>query len=147
MEAFNLGNQASFGAEIYHNTIQELTAATATTMLDIVFSTGSLTGQTFNLGEDSGYSCPDGYALNTCNTGTPYCVKITESNKVCVTTVRGSNPTIPLGLGCSVVIEPITMSASSSRFESSMMITGLPFLTSFKITFNFVCSIYKCQSF
>jgi len=114
MVAFNLGAQASFGAEIYNNTIQELTAATATTMLNIVFTTIDITGQTFSLGENSGYSCPDGYALNTCNTGTPYCVKITESNKVCVTTVRGSNPTIPLGLGCSVVIEPITMSASST---------------------------------
>ena len=78
MEGFNYGSAAALGAEIYQNTIQELTAATATTMLNIVFTTIDITGQTFSLGEDSGYSCPSGYALYGCS-GTPYCVKITNS--------------------------------------------------------------------
>jgi len=40
-----------------------------------VFSTIDKIGDTFDLGENSGYSCPAGYALDTCNTSYN-CVKI-----------------------------------------------------------------------
>ena len=41
-----------------------------------VFSTIDKIGDNFDLGENSGFSCPTGYALDTCVTATTQCVKI-----------------------------------------------------------------------
>lgn len=67
-------NPASFGAEIYSATIASLEAMTLESQVDAVtiFTTETYrTGGTFNVGT---YTCPDGYALNTC--GTPTCTLI-----------------------------------------------------------------------
>jgi hypothetical protein len=54
-------NPASFGAEIYNNTPEEIAAATSYNDLNLVFSTSSLFNQ--NIG-DFNYTCPDS---NGCN--------------------------------------------------------------------------------
>lgn len=58
---------ASLGAEIYNNTSAEIIAATSYGDLDLVFSTKDYFGTDVQLGNDgTGYSCPDGYALESC---------------------------------------------------------------------------------
>ena len=63
---------ASFGCEIYDNTIDELINATSLGDLNIIFSSSGQTSATTvqSLTGDyttSGYSCPDGYTFNPCN--------------------------------------------------------------------------------
>jgi hypothetical protein len=67
---------ASFGAEIYSASTSVLSGLTSTTQLDqyIVFSTKDKFNTPFDVGETSGYYCPSGYTLSTCNGYT--CVKI-----------------------------------------------------------------------
>lgn len=84
LEGVNYGGAASFGAEIYINTAAELDAAILDpayisdpgtfpnnqnhyTNLNLLFSTRSTRGGTFDSGITAGYSCPIGYAMN----GTP----------------------------------------------------------------------------
>lgn len=61
----------SFGAEIY-NPIDyaTLTAATSTgiSQSNVIFTTLSFVGSTFDAGSNVGYSCPPGYALDGCGT-------------------------------------------------------------------------------
>jgi hypothetical protein len=56
---------AFFGFEIYDASIATLTGITTTVGLDpyILFSTEDLSGLEFNVGENSGYSCPSGTTL------------------------------------------------------------------------------------
>lgn len=54
-------NPASFGAEIYNNTPEEIAAATSYNDLDVVFSTSSLFGQTIG---DFNYTCPSSDGCN-----------------------------------------------------------------------------------
>lgn len=66
------GSAASFGCEIYDNTIEELLAATTLSNLNIIFSSSNqITATTVqNLTGNyllSGYSCPDGYTFDPCN--------------------------------------------------------------------------------
>jgi hypothetical protein len=78
LEGYNDSSLASFGAEIYSVGINELSGLTTTSELDklTIFTTKDyrydVTGipLEFDLGETSGYSCPSGYFLNTCET--PY---------------------------------------------------------------------------
>lgn len=65
----NSGSVATFGFEIYDATLAQLLAVAAPGDLDpyIVFSTADYIGQAWQTGENSGYSCPDGYSLNTCD--------------------------------------------------------------------------------
>jgi hypothetical protein len=67
---------ASLGAEIYSADTSVISGFTATTQLNpyIVFSTGNLIGQQWQLGENSGFSCPSGYAFDLCAGG--LCAKI-----------------------------------------------------------------------
>ena len=76
MEGINTGSASAFGAEVYNPTsFATLTAATTTGQTGLVFSTREYVGQNWQLGETFGYSCPIGYALNTCSL--PYtCVEI-----------------------------------------------------------------------
>ncbi len=69
IEGLTTGGFASFGAEIYQQTSAILQTYTTQVELDAVtiFTTRDKIGQTFQLGSDSGYSCPTGYALNTCD--------------------------------------------------------------------------------
>lgn len=84
LEGKNDSSQAAFAAEIYDADQATLIAMTNTTELDAVtiFSTEDQIGRTFDIGEFSGLSCPDGYALNTCG-DTPMC------------TIRVSEPIVP----------------------------------------------------
>lgn len=77
MFGYNAGGAASMGAEIYSADTSVISGFTATTQLTpyIAFSTGSYTGQTWQIGQNSGYSCPNGYALDTCGP-TVGCVNI-----------------------------------------------------------------------
>ena len=64
-EGYNCNlSKASFGAEIYDNTVSELVNATDIGDLRIIFSTREMVGKQLDVGH---YSCPIGYALNTCD--------------------------------------------------------------------------------
>jgi len=71
---------ASFGAEIYSASTSVLSAVTSNAELEqyIVFSTRDKFGVPFDVGETSGYYCPSGYTLSTCNGYT--CVKIENAS-------------------------------------------------------------------
>lgn len=68
---------ASMGAEIYNNTLSELSNAASYSDLNLVFSTKNMIGQPIQIGSGGfGYTCPSGYALDT--SSTPYtCKQIT----------------------------------------------------------------------
>jgi hypothetical protein len=70
LEGKNYGVLAAFAAEVYNATPAQLAAMTTTTQLTAVtiFTTANRTGQAFQSGTNSGYSCPDGYSLDTCGT-------------------------------------------------------------------------------
>ena len=62
-----------FGCEIYLNTINELTAATSTNDLNIIFSTNSYSESNADIIQNStglqltsGYTCPSGYVYQSC---------------------------------------------------------------------------------
>jgi len=77
LEGSNLGSVAAFGAEIYDADQATLSAMTTTGEIDAVtvFSTQDQIGGIFDLGEESGCECPDGYALSDCN-GILECIRI-----------------------------------------------------------------------
>lgn len=77
LEGLNLGSIAAFGAEIYDADQATLAAMTSTSEVDAVtiFSTKDKIGETFDLGEESGCQCPDGYALSNCD-GELECIRI-----------------------------------------------------------------------
>ena len=71
MQGFNNGGPASFGAEIAGpfpaGTLTNDDAMIAADYENnILFSTGVMIGEPFDVGEDSGWTCPEGYALNRC---------------------------------------------------------------------------------
>ena len=79
MEGMNEGSFSSFGAEIYKPaSFAALTAATTTGQTGLIFTTKGLVGDKWQLGESFAYSCPSGYALNTCSP-TYTCDKITTT--------------------------------------------------------------------
>gem|GEM_PF-2459131 len=80
MLGYNDGSIAAFGAEIYGpfpagslSTDADMMAAD--TENNILWSTGDLLGQTFDLGEETGWICPDGTAFDTC-AAEPVCTSI-----------------------------------------------------------------------
>ena len=64
LEGYNCGSVASFGAEIYDNTVAELAGATSIGDLNIIFTTRDMVGHQLDVGH---YTCPGGYSLNTCD--------------------------------------------------------------------------------
>lgn len=68
-EVKNGGGSALFTFEIYDATLAQLLAVALPGDIDpyIVFSSQDQLGLNWQTGENSGYSCPDGYALNTCD--------------------------------------------------------------------------------
>lgn len=68
-EVKNVGISAIFSFEIYDATLPQLLAVANPGDIDpyVVFSSGDQIGLNWQTGETSGYSCPDGYALNTCD--------------------------------------------------------------------------------
>lgn len=74
----NTSGIAGFVLEVYDATEAELKNIRYESELDSVrvFSTIDRVGTTFDLGENSGYSCPTGYALDNCITASTQCIKI-----------------------------------------------------------------------
>ena len=94
----NLGSVGDYAAEIYDNTLAELTGATSTGEISVIFSTGdylparAIYGRTTSVADNAvefienvgpgmrygegfctNYSCPSGYVLDTLNLETPTC--------------------------------------------------------------------------
>ena len=85
MYAKNLLTSASMGAEIYSADTDVISGFTSTTQLDpyIVFTTADYIGETWEIGENSGYSCPTGYSLSTCS---PIISCVLIENQPCIST-------------------------------------------------------------
>jgi hypothetical protein len=70
-------NPAAFGCEIY-DFPPSLNPSTLTAPADldpyVVFTTKNKVGQTFDIGDNSGYACPPGYLLSLCDDA-PVCIK------------------------------------------------------------------------
>lgn len=71
MEGYDHGGEHAFGAEIYGPFAPGSTVDDAAMMAldyenNIIWNTNERLGGTFDVGEDSGYSCPDGTSLNLC---------------------------------------------------------------------------------
>lgn len=79
LEGYNCSDYAAFAAEIYDTTLPQLLAMTLEAQLNavILFSTKDKIGSTFDLGTNSGYSCPEGWSLSLC-TGVYQCVRNEE---------------------------------------------------------------------
>lgn len=59
---------AAMGMEIYDNTPAQIAAATDYPQLNLIFSTKDYSGQPVQIGsQNTGWSCPDGYSLQTCS--------------------------------------------------------------------------------
>ena len=82
MENWNRSSVGSFAAEIYDNTLNEMTAATSIGMLNVVFATGDYLpgGSKEGQGFCSNYTCPTGYVLDTSNPSSPVCKLIETTN-------------------------------------------------------------------
>ena len=74
----NTSGISGFVLEVYDATEAELKNMRYESELDsvTVFSTTDRIGTTFDLGENSGSSCPAGYALDNCVTASTQCIKI-----------------------------------------------------------------------
>lgn len=77
VEGYNFAGDAAFGAEIYNATAATLAGYTTTLQVDAVtvFSTFDKIGDNFDIGQNSGYTCPAGFTLGFCN-GEPDCTGI-----------------------------------------------------------------------
>ena len=81
-EGYNNDSQASLGFEIYFCDILTLSAMTSTTQLDgvTVYTTFNCRNEVidepvvFDVGEISGYICPNEYSLDLCFSGVPICI-------------------------------------------------------------------------
>ena len=85
MEGRNdLPGSTAFGAEIYNPTdLATLTGSTTTGTTGLIFSTANKVGDTFDLGDTVGYSCPSGYTYDSCGTsGT--CIQIINEDISCI---------------------------------------------------------------
>lgn len=72
---FDTGVNSGLGFEIYDATLSQLLNVTTANNTPgpndlnqyIIFSTKDKISQNFNIGDNSGYTCPDGYTLNICD--------------------------------------------------------------------------------
>lgn len=79
-ETLNDAAIASLGVEIYSSDTQTLTGVTQSNLSGhTIFNGRDRVGTEFELGENSGYSCPTGYTPNICS-GSPVCTRIEELN-------------------------------------------------------------------
>tara|TARA_B110000967_G_scaffold208545_1_gene261119 strand:- start:3533 stop:5896 length:2364 start_codon:yes stop_codon:yes gene_type:complete len=85
LEGYNDEDEKAFGAEIYNTTEAELASFTSEAQLDsvILFSTKERIGSDFDLGENTGYSCPAGYALDLCGSSAICVSRDTAQIKIC----------------------------------------------------------------
>lgn len=94
MVGHNVAPPAAIGAEIYQNTISEITAATSYGMLNVIFSTKDYVGEDVQLGTDGvGYTCPTGYSLVFCE-GPAFCRQVLTTDPIpCTTTTTTTSST------------------------------------------------------
>lgn len=74
----NAGGAAGFATEIYDMTVAQLQAANSPSDLTLLFTTGSVVGEPFDLGQTIGWSCAPGWSLDTSQEGPgnpPVCKK------------------------------------------------------------------------
>ena len=84
MLGHNDSGPAAIGAELYDATSSELDAATSYVDLGakLIFSTKDMIGQPIQIGSGGlGYTCPEGYALASCETP-PTCVKLFTTSPI-----------------------------------------------------------------
>lgn len=119
MEGKNTGSVSSFGAEIYNPfTYSGLTAATSSVETGVIFSTLEYrgTGKRWDLGENFEYSCPAGYALNTCSSAytctqifnTPITASTGNCLNACYISCGGNYPYIDNTTSGTYIIDPLT---------------------------------------
>jgi len=79
LEGNNDSQCAAFAAEIYQATAATLQTFSTQGQVDatVIFSTVDRIGSNFDIGSESGFICPEGFAYDSCDTGE--CVKITYS--------------------------------------------------------------------
>lgn len=128
MEGRNDGGPASFGAEIYQVDIATLSAMTTISELEdvIIFSTKDFRYETngnipvlFDLGQNSGYSCPAGYFLNKCGTGVT-CSILVESGCTIPTGeyhIIDTGTTIPITFDFTANVETFTANSATFNYE------------------------------
>lgn len=135
MEGYDSGGvAASFGAEIYSVTVNELTGITTESELSAVtvFTTENKLGEEFELGEASGYTCPSGYALNACENNN--CVDIDKLEVSCEfsgSTCSGDT----LYTACTTSYSAITSANTAVHYYMNSSTDTIDF------TFNFVNNI------
>lgn len=76
-------NPGMIASEIYQNTSAEISAATSTSDLSILFSTESRVGLPIEVGNDgNGFTCPSGWTLNSCTS--PFvCQRTVTASVIC----------------------------------------------------------------
>lgn len=117
-------NATAFGAEIYSETLENLTGATTTGDTGLIFSTFDRIGGEFDLGTTIGYTCPSGYSLDTCNI--PYtCIQISNTDIECLFTGNCSTNEVV----CDLDFSGLTLSDTNVH-----ILTGQ---TEINLTFNF----------
>ena len=119
---------AILGAEIYSANTNIISGITNSIDLDqyVVFSTKDKIGQPFDLGETSGYSCPSGYALNTCGSYTCSIISTTAATQDCCVTTK-SCPSGYTDDGSACVIYNYTAATCNSSGCTVYTATTLPF--------------------
>lgn len=132
VEGYNYGGAAAFGAEIYSATAALLQTFTTPAQVQnpaiTVFSTFSKIGANFDIGQNSGYSCPNGYTLSLCD-GTPECTGIqTTPFKLCPPTYK-----VTLCKGQGVSYDPIITNTDLSAYIGTfkVCVTNPTFSTSY----------------
>jgi hypothetical protein len=115
VEGYNYGGPAAFGAEIYNATAALLQTFTTPAQLQnpaiTVFSTFDKIDETFDIGEDSGYTCPDGYTFSLCD-GSPECTGIQTTPFIeCPPTYK-----VTLCAGQGVSYDPIITNTDLSAY-------------------------------
>ncbi len=122
----NFSSDSAFGAEIYNPTdLTTLIGSSSTGTTGLIFSTFNRIGSNYDLGTTIGYTCPTGYALDTCSGGTPVCTLIENSPEDCVFTgTCETKETV-----CDLDFSGITLNDSNVY-----LLTGQ---TEFNLTFDF----------
>ena len=117
-------NATSFGAEIYSESLENLTGSTTTGTTGLIFSSFNRIGTAFDLGELSGNSCPSEYSLDSCGDKST-CVKVESTDITCLFT--GSCETNDII--CDLDFSEITLSDTNVH-----LLTGQ---TEFDLSFEF----------
>ncbi|MGB1041417.1 MAG: hypothetical protein ACPGVD_11130 [Flavobacteriales bacterium] len=85
MQGYNNSGPASFGAEIYDATLAQILTWTTDAEIDAatIFSTKDMRGQTTQIGNINGWSCPNGLAVDFCTGDSiPVCTLIQNGGVV-----------------------------------------------------------------